>query len=109
MTKMTFIGAVATANMPYVDCLALSCRHHVENSALAGRAQYLSNFQDGNTVLSSDLKCMTASLRAHPRGKAATRQKTDFCNMSPVEACVQYQQWSIQGILFCPSLCIPGV
>lgn len=86
MTKMTFIGAVATANMSYVDCLALSCRHHVENSALAGRAQYLSKFQYGNTVLLSDLKCMTASLRAHPRERAATRQKTDFCNMSPVQA-----------------------
>lgn len=56
MTKTTFIGAVATANMSYVDCLALSCRHHAENSALAGRGQYLSSLQDANTALSSDLE-----------------------------------------------------
>jgi hypothetical protein len=56
MIKMTFIGASAIANMPYIDYLSLSCRHHGENSASAGRAQHLSSLHDGNIVLLSDLQ-----------------------------------------------------
>lgn len=56
MTKMTFIGVSATANMLYIGCLSLFYRHHVNNSALAWRAQYLSSLHNGNIVLVSDVQ-----------------------------------------------------